>query len=135
MSLVGLRAGDIVTTLYAFCTGAGTLVTYTGMGLFRATGVRLGSTADIKASLVANTILSGALAAPVTIDADGGYYLAILSTATTTQPAFVRASGTSQGVAVGTGVRKNANSQGGLANLNGNLTPADNGVWYWIACA
>lgn len=88
-SLVGLRAGDVITSMTYYCiTSAGTGLTLVKMGIATKAGVVLATTADFHASL-ATGINTVALTTPLTITADDGYFFCFTSVGTT-GPTLVR---------------------------------------------
>lgn len=133
--LVGLRRGDVITNVVVYTAVAGTAVTAYKVGVYSKTGARLGISADIKASLAANSFLIGALAAPLTVSADDGYYLVAWGTATTAMPTLIRGNNiANNGDAIGSGVRRQA-TVAGLADLDATIALADLDATPWLACS
>lgn len=135
LTLLGFRKGDVVTDLVTFIVGAGTGVSLFKLALLDALGNFLMGTADIHASLTANAYLFGALSSPYTILADGGYYVEIVSIASSVQPTIPRPGSFTN---LGTQINSKARSCAQVAtqtDIGGNVTPADSNLWYWAAAA
>lgn len=133
--LVGLRAGDVITSLTAYCAATGSSTTLVKYALYDKTGTFLRATADLSASVAANTILTGALTSTYTVPADDGYYLVGLAISSVTQPTFYRqASTTGLSAVVGSGVRP-CISASGLTDLSANVTPAASNTSWWMAAS
>lgn len=73
--LVGLLVGETVTSLFHHVTVAASGLTLAKLGIWDASGNLLASTADVSAQFAALGVKGGALTAPWTCPADGGYYL------------------------------------------------------------
>lgn len=141
-TIIGLRAGDVISNLVRFCGAAGASVTLSKMGLFKTDGTLLAATADNHASLSANTFQTYAIAkdgvggtiTSYTVTADGAYYIACLDLASGgTAPTFFRASAqTGIGTQFGSNPRAcfNVNSQ---SDISGNVTPGDASAAWWFA--
>lgn len=81
-TIIGLRAGDVITNIVTNTAAAGTSTAPTNifLGLYSLAGSRLALTADLAAS--SNWTATGPsqspLTVPYTVTADGGYYVAFL---------------------------------------------------------
>ena len=127
---IGLRAGDVVTNISMQCENVGATLSLVKYGLYSKTGTRLGVTADIKASLAAAAIVTGALTSAYTVPADDVYYCVVLAVGTT-MPQFQRANATTL-VAVGSAPRPHFDTAG-QADLGTTIAVSSNGSrGYWF---
>jgi hypothetical protein len=101
---VGLRAGDTVTNISVVVGGAGSAVTLSKVGLYSKAGARLGISADQGTAWQSTGLKTIALTSPYTVPADDGYYIAVVSKATTTVPSLLRVQSGLLMTAVGTGM-------------------------------
>ncbi len=125
---VGLRQGDVITKIGFPCAAVGSGVTLFKMGLYDKTGVLLGSTADVKASLTANVVLEGALSSSYAVPADDLYYLVALGVGAT-PPSGMRANVSTNLLSTGiNGGRRRCWAQTGQADLPAPATINDNGT-------
>lgn len=134
LEAIGLRNGDVVTGGIAFQVGAASGATLAKLGLFKSDGTFLRATADVKASLAAGVYLQQPFTSTYTVPADGLYYVALLTLASTTQPTFLRGvSVTGGGASLTGGVPRSAAV--GASDISGNVTPSGNGTTnhIWMA--
>jgi hypothetical protein len=101
---VGLRANDLVSNISIAVGTAGSAVTLSKVGLYKKDGTRLAVSADQGTAWQSVGVKTIALASPYTVPVDDGYYVAVVSKATTTLPALVRAQNGLQMGAVGSGM-------------------------------
>jgi hypothetical protein len=133
--LVGLRAGDTVASMSMICTGTGVSLTLFKYGLYTKAGVLVASTADIKASVIVDTIVTGSFSTPYLVPADDAYYASAVMTHSGTAPTFLSATG----ISADAGLAKGANPrpslrQTGLSDLATPLTVPGTAstVPYWV---
>jgi hypothetical protein len=133
-TLIGLRAGDVVTNLHVIVAVVAATVTTAKLGLYSSADVLLASTANDTAIVTNLGTRTKAVSAPYTVTEDGGYYVAALVVATT-MPQFVR--GVS---AVGvdtalTGGERICWVDAGETDLPATATPAasTSAVWFGIS--
>lgn len=135
-ALVGLTAGDAVTSVSVFCITAGSGVSLLKLALFSKTGVLLGVTADIHTSLAVNSFVTGTLTGgPIPIATTDGYYAAGLAVASSAQPTFIRSTiQTGIGAAIGSGVGALL-AVTGQSDISGNVAVAagSNGFWFGVS--
>lgn len=82
--LVGLRAGQVITTMCTQLHTAATSSTLVKMGLYDTSGNRLAVTADMSTAFNSGTgQRTGDLTSPYTVPTTGGYYAVILAVAAT----------------------------------------------------
>lgn len=133
-SLVGLQAGTTVTNVITFIGGAGTAVTLVKLAIFDTAGNLLGVSADVKASLVANTPLVAALTTPYNVPTTGGYMLCGLTLAGTTQPTLIRATSLAgSGSRIGTAARPSI-LVAAQSDITGAVTFTNGDNGFWFAC-
>lgn len=102
---IGLRAGDVVTNIVIGITTAGTATTLSKAGLYTKAGVQLAASADQGSAWNSTGIKSVAMGTPYTVPADDGYYVCVVSKATTTLATLLRGANNSLATAaVGTGM-------------------------------
>lgn len=132
---VGLRAGDVVTGAVCFVVTAGASVTSCKMGLYKKDGTFLRATADVHASLAANTPLQQPFTSQYVVPADDVYLLAFwsLQSGGTTPTITKGAAFTSMGTALANGVNFPASSSAALSDLSGNVTVASANTAFWLA--
>ena len=132
-SMLGLRAGDVVTNLHADLIVAGVGAGYARMALCSLAGVQLGLSGDANAAFTgAAGLLTIQLATPYTALVDVGFYVCTLSNLATTQPSFGRGS-TSVGtdVGIGSGSARNV-FQNSQASFPSSATFSALTVTYWF---
>lgn len=130
-SLLGFRAGDVVTNVYYLAGSTGATVTLARVGVYAIDGTLLANAANDTAKGVTGGLVTFPLSAPYTILADGGYYLAFLTVAATPIGLMRGASLSTMGVAVGSGARTTA-LQAGQADLPSPATWANGDRVYWF---
>lgn len=120
-NLIGLLAGQTVSTL-TFCAGVGgSGLTLVKVALFSLTGVLLGVSADASASMGSAGRKSVNLLAPYTPLAQGSAYASLLEVGTTGNAVRRGAGLASDGAAIGSGKPVSV-SVGGQTDISGNVT-------------
>lgn len=135
--LVGLRGGDKITNLDYIVITPGASLTHGILGLYDKTGKLLGQSADTPAAFQAAGLVELALAVPVAIPQDDGYYIAILTAGTT--PPAIYSRGTTGFAAYtqgfGAGAALSVTGGTGLSALPAQATfAAENSHHLWAAC-
>lgn len=83
-SLIGLLKGDVVTNVHYAVTVASSSSSNLFVGLYDSAGNRVALSSDLTTTKDAATgVITAALTAPYTVPADGAYFIAVLSVATT----------------------------------------------------
>jgi hypothetical protein len=89
---VGLFAGEVITNMTIYLSGAGSVITISKVGVYSSTGVFLAASADQGTNWQSTGAKTIALTAPYIVPVTGVYYLAELAVGTTA-PSIVRGSG------------------------------------------
>lgn len=119
-TMVGLKAGDVVSGIACSCSVAGSGLTLVKFGLYDLTGAKLAASADNSAAFASTGMISTALSAAYTVTADGGYYVACLAIGTT-GPTLQRGAATVNPAAIGSGKPRSVR-QTGQADLPASAT-------------
>lgn len=136
LTLVGLRAGDVVTNILVPVTTNGSGITFAKCGIYTSAGVFIAATASASASFnagTANRLQSVALTAPTVIPVTGGYYLAYLQWGSGATGATLARNSSSISAAVTGSVRRYA-QVANATDINADITPADPVTNYWLGC-
>lgn len=133
-SLIGLRAGDVVTNIVVNVAIAGSGLTFAKLGLYSSTGTFLAATASVSASFNSGTgFVAVPLTSPYSIAADGGYYGAFLQYGSGATGATLLASAatTTSGVQYGSSARAQC-AVASQTDISGNVTLADSSAHKWL---
>jgi hypothetical protein len=133
--LVGLLAGDIVTSVVCNMVSAGSGMTLVRFGLYSRAGVRLAQTADVKASYNSGGAnkFAHALSAPYTVPTTDGYYLAVIMVGGT--PATLVRGNSGFATAAAPGGVAPWGAQAAQSDLPTNLVLAGSVPAIWVAAA
>jgi hypothetical protein len=139
--LVGLRAGDVITTLYIMLNTVGVDTTKVRLALYSASGTTLTLVASTADDHVAfndagnnGTTRGVALSSPYTVLTTGGYYICILSVGGTS-PTLQRAINSGVMGAVGSGLVPFVYNAGNADLPSGPETFAQESVGWWVGAA
>jgi hypothetical protein len=83
--------GDVITGLAAYNANTGVGASLVRLGIWDQNGVLLGTTGDLTGSLGSGVWISGALAAPISINYTGLVYLGLIILYVTTAPTMIGA--------------------------------------------
>lgn len=137
-ALVGLRAGDVISTVSITITVAGSSVTHAQVGVYKTDGTLVASSADSAADRTAcqsTGVVTFTLATPYQVPSDDGYYLTVTLSASTTVPTLLRGSSQAGSInAVGSGVVPTV-IQTGQATVPSPATFATSASTVWLAAA
>lgn len=100
---VGLHASDFAASVTICVTTLGATVTLSKVGLYDKNGVQRAVSADQGTAWQSNGNKTIAFAAPYTVPADDGYYVAVVSKASVTLPTLLRSNANTGGNAPGIG--------------------------------
>ena len=134
---ISLRAGETITNIISVVGTAGTATLAVYQGIYTSAAALAASTTNQVNSLSSTGQKTTPLAATYTVPTSGLYYIATLSSATTTNPAFVKGPSlfVASAGAIGSGVKR-AGIQTGQATLPGTATiaaPAATTDWpFWF---
>lgn len=128
---VGLRAGDVVTSLSIALHVAGATMTLSKVGLYSKAGVRLGISADQAAGWETAGVKTVALTTPYTVTADDGYYVALVAKGATLPRPASGNTNTIQASAVGSGMVAHA-SLAAQTDLPASAAISAGGTGYWV---
>jgi hypothetical protein len=136
-SLVGLKAGDVVSNISTMMGTNGATLTLTKVAIYSKASGLLASSADNSAAFTSGavTMVTTALTAPYTVPASDAYYLALLCVGTT-PPALYRAFASSSALysGFGSGVRL-VGQQAAQADLPATATLAVSLLSIWLAAS
>jgi hypothetical protein len=131
-TMIGLRAGEVVTNLITYMTVNGAGLTLTKLALFDTTGVRLAVSADVSATFTSGAAKLGVvpLITPYAVPADGAYYAAWLSVGTT-GPTLARGNGTFDAIATA-GKARRFGKQASQTDMPSPATIIAGGPAFWF---
>jgi len=93
-SLVGLKAGETITSLYAWCTVVHSSSTLIKLALWSKTGTLLANTGDVLAQFAGLGVKGGALSTAYEVPTTDAYYVGIVTVGGTPPSLLRAASGT-----------------------------------------
>lgn len=136
-SLVGLRAGDVITSISCFLTTTGTSLTFAKLGLLDSTGTFLKATAESSTVFNASSpsLKTVNLTSSYTATADGSYYVCFLqfgSGATGATLACARNGAVLLGQSINSGLRACAQVATQTDIAAGTYTLADSQNCWWF---
>jgi hypothetical protein len=100
---VGLRAGDVVSSVSIAVVTGGVGLSISKVGLYSKAGVRLAMSADLTTLWQGTATLTGSFSAPFTILTDDLYYVALFAKTATSMPSTLRGGSGQFATAIGSG--------------------------------
>lgn len=136
-ALIGLNAGDVITNLHCVCQTTAASVTTLKMGLYAGGALggaisRLAVSGNVTTAFDATGLATFPLSSPYTVTATGGFFVALISVATTGgSVARGGVAGTGGAAGAGSGYALGGNVAGGGTDLGTSitLTATTNPIW------
>ena len=137
-SIVGFRAGDVVSNIICLLTSEGASMTIAKTVLLDSAGNLLAQSANLSTAFsttsVAGTLVVGALSSAYTVPTDGGYYCGFVSVGNGIGPKLGSASVvTGVGKQIGSGARLHTRSTN--TSDAGSWTLLDSSTAFWFAAS
>lgn len=135
--LIGLNVGDVITNLHCVCQTTAASVTTLKMGLYAGGALggavaRLAVSGNVTTAFDSTGLATFPLSSPYTVTATGGYFVALISVATTGgSVARAGVTGTGGAAGAGSGYALGGNVSGGGTDLGTSitLTATTNIIW------
>lgn len=139
--LIGLNAGDIITNLHCVCQATAATVTTLKMAIYAGGALgasisRLATSGNVTTAFDATGIATFPLTETYTVPSSGGYFLALISVATTGgSVARAGVAGTGGAAGVGSGYALGGNVAGGGTDLGTSITLTATTNILWVGAS
>lgn len=139
--LIGLNIGDVITNLHCVCQTAAATVTTLKMALYAGGAIgaavsRLATSGNVTTAFDATGLATFPLSAPYTVTSSGGYFIALISVATTGgSVARAGVAGTGGAAGAGSGYPLGGNVSGGGTDLGATITLTATTNILWVGAS